>query len=314
MSHGTTHHILTPLLDRVYARLKDGEIPRGMQDLITLLRSHRLSCSTEDWKRSVEVARQHQVMALVQGDPFTSRCYQKPNGYPGDATLLDLIYSTEAPAWAPRGLSVFNQALFRWTSHHAAPQAVRNRRQYIAALVDEVAYKIPGARILTIAAGHLREAELSQALRKGQIGTWIATDQDAQSLEMIDKTYGSWGVATETLPIMSLLRQRATEWFEPFDLVYAAGLYDYLNLKTGRRLLEVMFSMVRPGGTVLITNFAESIPDVGYMEAYMDWYLIYRSVQDMMELTTGLPSKQVADIDLFADDTETLLSLQVTKR
>lgn len=311
MSPTTT---IEPLLDQVFDHIRNGHVPQAFQDLIVFLRSQRLSSTPEEWKQKIDVARRHPLMPLIQQDPFTRRCFQKPNGYPGDATLLDLIYSVEDPTWRPTGLSSQAQSLFDWTTRHAAPQAVRNRRRCIAELVDSIAAAIPQPRILTIAAGHLREAALSNALREGAIGAWIATDQDPHSLATIRQDYGHTGVETDTLPIMSLLRQRQNNRYEPFHFVYAAGLYDYLNLKTGSRLLRVMFDMLHPGGTVLITNFAEAIPDVGYMECYMDWHLTYRSVEDMLALTTSIPSQQIAQCKLFTDQTETLLYLKLTKQ
>ena len=41
---------------------------------------------------------------------------------------------------------------------------------------------------------------------------------------------------------------------EGYDLVYCAGLFDYLSDRICRRLLEIFYSMVAPGGLLVATN------------------------------------------------------------
>jgi hypothetical protein len=72
-----------------------------------------------------------------------------------------------------------------------------------------------------------------------------------------------------------------------FDFVYAAGLYDYLNDKFGACFLQAMFELVKPGGKVWIANFLSDIADVGFMEAVMDWWLIYRTPEQIRALAAG---------------------------
>jgi hypothetical protein len=52
--------------------------------------------------------------------------------------------------------------------------------------------------------------------------------------------------------------------------------------------------MTRPGGMMLIPNFLTGVRDSGYMEAFMDWRLIYRNHADMLVLAAGLPRSAVA--------------------
>jgi hypothetical protein len=35
--------------------------------------------------------------------------------------------------------------------------------------------------------------------------------------------------------------------------------------------------MLKPGGRLLVANFLHDLPNVGYMESFMGWPLIYRS-------------------------------------
>jgi extracellular factor (EF) 3-hydroxypalmitic acid methyl ester biosynthesis protein len=98
-----------------------------------------------------------------------------------------------------------------------------------------------------------------------------------------------------------------------FDFVYAAGLYDYLNDKVSARLLAAMFELVKPGGKVWIANFLPDIADVGFMEAMMDWWLIYRTPEQIKALTAGLPAEQVAGVRAFSETENNVVFLEVQK-
>ena len=65
---------------------------------------------------------------------------------------------------------------------------------------------------------------------------------------------------------------------------------------------------------MLIPNFLTSVRDVGYMEAFMDWHLIYRDHSDMHELVAALLPNSVADWQIFDDEDDAITFLQVSKR
>jgi hypothetical protein len=59
--------------------------------------------------------------------------------------------------------------------------------------------------------------------------------------------------------------------------------------------------MLKPGGKLLVANFAANFSDAGYMEAFMDWYLIYRSEKDMETMFDVLDKDHVRNIRVFTD-------------
>jgi extracellular factor (EF) 3-hydroxypalmitic acid methyl ester biosynthesis protein len=45
-----------------------------------------------------------------------------------------------------------------------------------------------------------------------------------------------------------------------YDFVYCAGLFDYLSDRICRRLLEVFYDLLAPGGLLVATNVDSSNP------------------------------------------------------
>jgi extracellular factor (EF) 3-hydroxypalmitic acid methyl ester biosynthesis protein len=296
-------------LDGALELIESGRVHDGMESLVASLRTERERLAPAAWRGFVrDTLLAHPIRRVVHEDPLTSRAFMKPRGYSGDAVMMDFIYGTR-PASAPTRRAA---EIYRYTTNGPASRAVRHRRQLLASLIDETAAERRGARVLAIACGHLREAELSAAVREGGLGELVALDQDATSLEVVAREYGAFGVRTERGSVRGLLSGSAA--LRGFDLVYAAGLFDYLEERTARRVCEAMFDAARPGGRVLIANFLPGIPDAGYMEGLMDWNLVYRTETELLGLAGGIARRRVADLTLSFDDHENVGYLSIGKK
>ena len=268
----------------------------------------RKTLSQTDWCHHIEKLRIEKSFEFAHQDPFTRHAYLRPRGYPGDAVLLDYIYRLRD---LPMTATTEGAEIMRFTVNAPAPRAVRFRRHFLARLIDETAASHEKSRVLSIAAGHLREAELSSALANRQIGEFVALDQDAESLKVIDNDYGHLPIRTVRASVRHLLAGKTGMGM--FHLVYAAGLYDYLDDAVATRLIERMWAMTLPGGRVMIANFMPDIPDAGYMEAYMDWWLIYRDEVQVRALFSTLPASEIADIQVEFDPGRNICFLAATK-
>jgi SAM-dependent methyltransferase len=178
--------------------------------------------------------------------------------------------------------------------------------------VDDVAADTSNPRILAVAAGHLREARLSAAVREDAVGEYVALDQDSQSLREIADEPSCGRVTTVAASVRDLMTGRLD--LGQFDGIYAAGLYDYLRPSTARRLTETLFDSLRPGGRLLVANFVEDIECVGYMEAYMDWYLIYRTPGAMRAVSSDIPAARIAEQRQFAETNGNITFLDIRKQ
>lgn len=287
------------------------QVGQALDGLFGGLNNHRLSCSPEHWQSLIQTCRNHPLLAVVHEDPFTGRAFSKPRGYAGDAQLIDLIYGPEdrmpEPEATPLGLDIY-----RYTTSAPAAEGVRARRAFIADLIDSTTTEQPGRHMLAIAAGHLREANLTTAMRRRRIERFVALDSDQVSLQEVDRAYGSYGVETVHASFAVLVTNRLQ--IGSFDVIYSTGLFDYLNQNTGRRLVTTMFDMLKPNGQLVVANFLPGIRDIGYMEAFMDWKLIYRTRQEMVDLTSEINESEIRNLALFAEENRNIIFLHITKK
>ncbi len=297
-------------LDGIHRQLANGgNVQAGMQVLHHGLFQMRSQWSRKDWRHfCLEIARLHPLRELLHQCPFTRHGYERPRGYAGDAALIDYLY---ADRLEPEHETQPGGHIYRFMYQQPSPRSVRERRVLLAREIDTVASQVHMPRILSVACGHLREAELSRSAKEHHIGEFIAFDQDPVSLAEVARQHPDSPIRPVCGSVRSLLTGRTV--FGHLDLAYSAGLYDYLSDNTARRLTQILFNMLNPGGRLLVANFA-TCPEAGYLEAFMDWWLIYRDEDQMQALTLDIPPLQLASTNLFRDSENNVIYLELTRR
>lgn len=293
----------------------------AMRMLFDHLHSTRARLSADDWRALAGEVREHPVGALLREAPIFGHGSRWPRGYRGDAELMDMFYGTgetgkKLASVGPRGRHI-QEVLF----DRPSPRASRGRKQRIAQAIDMLAYapqeagKRDGLNILSIACGHLREAERCHALADGRVARFVALDQDRESLATVARSYGHLGVEIVNDSIGAIFKHRIQGGF---DLIYSLGLYDYLNADTARALTRAAFEMLRPSGRLLIANFTPTMVDAGIMEAFMDWHLVYRNAEDMADMASEIPRNELDRMEIYTESPGTkndcLIYLDLVKR
>lgn len=306
----------TRILDEAMTMIDtSGDILPAFAMLCHELRETRRSLSAAEWQQFATVAcREHSLHALLAQEPLTARSFAKPRGYAGDAVMLDLVYATEDD-YQPEEIAQstpLGQQLYAAMLQSPAPQAVRNRRRLIVEKLDEVAERVRQPHVFSLACGHLREAQHSSAVREGRLGRYVAMDQDSESLAVVERDAGPLGIEALNGSVRDILRGRFD--LTSFDFVYAAGLYDYLSTPLAQRLTEKLFAMLNPGGHLLLANYMPDIINVGHMEAFMDWWLIYRSGREILQLAETLSENEIESLCLSSDATRNIGFLEITRK
>lgn len=303
------HHQSRQLFDNVYAQIADHQVSAGMQQLFFGLHWLRQSAQAEEWQEFSRAAWQpHPLKAVIHQEPITYRAFEKPRGYAGDAELIDLIYGL--PDMPPT--SSVGAALYGHMFQAPAAQAVRARRDHLARRLDEVAARVKQPRVLAVACGHLREAQKSAAVADRCFGEFIGLDQDPASIARVEREQSASGIKAVKGSVRSILKGEIT--FENLDFVYSTGLYDYLPQPVATGLTTKLFNMLKPGGELLVANFLPDVPDVGYMETFMGWPLIYRSEDELTDVAKGIPAEQIAAQRTYCDQHKNVVFLEIEKQ
>jgi SAM-dependent methyltransferase len=286
-------------------------------EIIRLLMSHldatRSKVHADVWQALIPVVQNHPLLDYFLEDPLTRWSYHKPRGYSGDAELLDYIYCDPHVAESVANASETGKALYTHTKDVPSCVAARERRDLLTRYVDDIAAK-NGAQteVLAIAAGHLREANRSVALREGHLKRWVALDQDPQSVGLIARDFQGTAVEAIDGSVRTVLARGHK--LGKFDFVYASGLYDYLAHNVAVKLTKTCLQMLKPNGTLLFANYAEGNPDAGYRETFMDWVLLLRSEADMWNIINASVDRNTVDARVFFGENRNVLYGVIEKR
>jgi extracellular factor (EF) 3-hydroxypalmitic acid methyl ester biosynthesis protein len=306
-----TPESIDDLLDRVmHAILDVADVAATVGDLMAGLNALRAAAPAE-WPAIIKACQEHALYTMFGLDPITSRARAKPRGYAGDAVMIDYIYRGLTEQQRAE-LPPLGRALFDATIASPSAVAVRDRRDLLTERIDATAKRVEQARVLSLACGHLREAEKSRAVRWRELGALTAIDQDADSLAVVAMDHADRPEVAATLgSVRDLLRGSLKP--SGYDLVYAAGLYDYLPEAVAKKLTRVLFETLAPGGELLVGNFKRDYATIGYTEAFMDWHLICRSEAEVGAFADLIPRDQIRSIRTHSDRTNCIAYVTVVR-
>jgi extracellular factor (EF) 3-hydroxypalmitic acid methyl ester biosynthesis protein len=280
--------------------------------------------------------RQTKYYMIVQEAPFYWRIINKPEGYAGDAEMMNLIYRDQYEGETPFGMLIHRDAVAT-----DACQAVRNRRTFLLEWILRKGRGRGPRKILSIGAGPAME--IRDILIHNSFGNKYQCDAFDHDIKTIRKNYqnytdsrlqyvlgnafhlikGSYRVAVPRKALLGVCEPERDfqGWWkalapikyafttlkkEDYDLVYTAGLYDYIATfpdqpeKGTIALTKNLFALVKPGGSLIIGNFSLNNPrDLRFVMEYIyDWQLIHRNEEEMFRLAQAIQEREIASITI----------------
>lgn len=254
--------------DSTLAMIESDAVEMAVHMLVGQL--HAAKAEPQRWSAALEAYLGHPLRSTMLEDPYIARCVTKPRGYAGDAEVIDMIYNKSFQAET----TVRGERIFRQGINFPTAEAVRLRKDAAQAFVGDAVRN--GKRILSLACGHFREGD---PLIGQDLSTVTLVDQDALSLAVVRQRHGA-AVTCHEANVFSFLRGAAARG-ERFDLIYTLGLTDYLDDRAMALLHRMVAAVMAPGGTFLLANFVPDHLSAAWMEAVMDWHLIYREPEEL---------------------------------
>jgi extracellular factor (EF) 3-hydroxypalmitic acid methyl ester biosynthesis protein len=285
-----------------------------LQDLMASLEGLRSQClDLNEWHNIVAHLRLHRIYSLMLEDPYTLRATQKPRGYPGDALLLDFVYRHPLIARDVQQSSALGQRIYEYTGIESPPaKAVRNRRDSIAKILRSAVDFASIRGVLAFACGHLREFDVAFPDANSPFAQFIACDQHSEPLEVVQSCYGDRGITPVTCSLRQFLGP-GIAGLQKLDLIYCLGLLDYLSDRMAARLLARFGDFLSPGGRLVTPNFAPNTFGAAYMEAFMDWWLVYRDEKRLESLLEQLPAGMFSGVRTFREHEGQIVFLDLVR-
>lgn len=255
-----------------------------------------------DFVKSLPSERQPELRAFVQSHlnkyletaPFIRRAKQKPLGYAGDYEMMNMLYRDHR-----EGDSLFAKSLNMFATQVSAARANINRIDFIGEkLRSAFASKSTGRlRVASIGCGPAQEicAFLTRYPELGHRLDVALIDQEERALAQCERVLAP--LAARTGAKVRVINDSARRLMSDqelgaslgeCDLIYSAGLFDYLNERAFGVLLGVLYKALVPGGTLLIGNVAFHNPDRGLMEYVAEWFLHHRTPEQLYSHASSL--------------------------
>jgi len=265
---------MTPAFDEMHDRLE--EVSEGIDP--DLRPAHHSFC-------------RRQLHSLTMCSPFAYRTYHKPLGYAGDYEMVNMILRNPF-----EGASLYAKVVNNWFLSQWPAKAHRNRITYLKHLLEQEslrgACRQKPVRVLNLGCGPAHE--VTQFMAESALSDYV-------DLVLLDFNEETLQYAAERLQQAKANHQRRTvltfkkksvhqlikESVRPtvangerYDLIYCAGLFDYLADRTCKQLMSLFHQWLAPGGLVAATNVDDCKPFRHMLEFVLDWHLVYRGTPE----------------------------------
>jgi extracellular factor (EF) 3-hydroxypalmitic acid methyl ester biosynthesis protein len=266
---------------------------------------------------------QDHLHPIVLCAPFAYRSYRKPLGYAGDYEAVNMMLRDPQ-----EGSSLFAKVFNVWLLHQGSAAAHRNRISFLKRRLVEVTAETVRAgrrcRILNLGCGPAREVQ--EFLAESELSNsadFTLLDFNDETLRYVTEALAeqqrrfrrtaSIKLAKKSVQqlLKEMMRPEAGNRGGNYDLIYCAGLFDYLPGRTCKRLMTLFYQLLAPHGNLLATNVTPSSPNRGSLELILDWHLIYRDAAQLAALRPeGVPETEVR---ILSDGTGINMFLETQK-
>lgn len=228
-----------------------------------------------------------EVYPYLMRSRFAERAYFKPKGYAGDFLMMEHIYANE-----PKGEGRLGELIDIFCLQRPGSLAIHGRRELLKTqllqISDDLHARGAPTRIMNLACGPNRELfDFLGECDHSESVEALCVDIDAEALQYTNQYVNVF----PHMASIRLMSENVIKWslgrvshqLGEMDIIYSAGLCDYLDTRLFRALVNQCYKHLKPGGTLLLGNFTP-YPDSLFLDKLLKWELIYRTADDLKEL------------------------------
>ena len=193
---------------------------------------------------------------------------------------------------------MFAKTINMWLLRQPSAEAHRNRIKYLTEqLVTEtqrLAKQGMIAQIFSLGcgpAGEVKNFLIQEELSNKARFTLLDFNEETlqHTAQVLDEAKRQYRRSTEIEMVKKSVHQMLKESGKQvadrkYDFIYCAGLFDYLSDRVCKRLMNILFDMLAPGGLLLATNVHASNPNRNSMDFFLEWHLVHRNRAELERL------------------------------
>ncbi len=183
---------------------------------------------------------------------FGTRTIEWPKGYPGDHITLEYIYSGY-----PKSEVIIGRYIDLYYMSRALAVGVRERKDQLKRHLEEELFTESCKNVLNIGCGSCRELyDIGLQLNDFE-GKITCLDFDEDALTFSERTMASRAIDLSKfnfrqMNVLKLVNSKyMTTELGTFDLIYSAGLFDYIQDKGLIRIFKSLYDNLNEGGTII---------------------------------------------------------------
>ncbi|MBW1712873.1 MAG: class I SAM-dependent methyltransferase [Deltaproteobacteria bacterium] len=207
--------------------------------------------------------------------------------------MMEMIYKNK-----PQGDGKLGVLVDAWCLNTAAAKAVRGRRKLLSrklgSLHRQKAASQDKIRIMNLACGSNRELfDFLSSCRSTNNIEAVCLDADPEALEYTDRYVNVFAHQAA----IRYMQDDVVKWslgriqhnLGLHDIIYSAGLTDYLDKRLFKALAVRAYEHLKPGGVFVVGNFGTNNPNRVFMDQILHWNLIHRDEEELKDLFASTP-------------------------
>jgi extracellular factor (EF) 3-hydroxypalmitic acid methyl ester biosynthesis protein len=276
----------------------------------------------EDLRLAHRAFGKRQLHPLLLCSPFVYRTFHKPLGYAGDYEVVNMMFRDPY-----EGSSLFAKMVNAYALQLPPIVGHRNRITYLLErLVEEtrrITFQHRKARVFNMGCGPAQE------IQRFLIRDHVCDEAQFTLADFNDETLAHANGVLEELKkrhrrstainlvkrsVHHMLKQadRTIQYpaAEQYDMIYCAGLFDYLSDRVCAKLTEIFYDMLAPDGLLIVTN-VDVHAAWNEMECFLEWHLVHRNPEQMLALVPRKASRE--NVALKRDPTGVNVFMEIRK-